>query len=159
QPQQQREIFRQPVYIPQPEPMYQARHGGRGNDNDQGNGNGRWRHEQRHVDIPWFGSGRIPPGQIRSQEVHARNEARKAEPYFERSYRGYQNAQPYYVQPRDDYREYGSYQPYNYGAIYPYVSPTIVERYYQPYSYRGGVITYSPLYIPNTYAYEPYSAY
>jgi hypothetical protein len=155
--QQQRQNFRQPVYVPQ-QPMYQARRG-RGNENEQGNGNDRWRREQGQVNVPWFGGGRIPPGQIRSQEVHARNEERKAERDYERSYRGYQNYEPYYSQPRGDYRQYRSYQSYSYAPVNPYLSPNIDEQYYQPYSYRGGVITYSPLYIPNTYAYEPYSAY
>jgi len=94
---------------------------------------------------------------------------RKAERDALRSYRGGN----YYSQPfdqqyypqfsyrRDRYPSYndynGYYNEYSYPApIYPYASTVYVEPY--PY-YSGGLVTYSPIYVPNYYAYAPYSAY
>src|SRR4051812_24924772 len=54
-----------------PAPVYQER--------GRGNGNGRWKREERQVQSPWSGGGFVPPGQIRSAEVHERNAIRKAE--------------------------------------------------------------------------------
>ena len=56
------------AYIPQA-PVYQ----------DQGRGNGRGRGQRESVAPPWENSGFVPPGQIRSAEVHERNAIRKAE--------------------------------------------------------------------------------
>jgi hypothetical protein len=113
---------------------------------------------------PWM-SGRVPPGQIRSGEVHERNAERQAE----RSFGFQQNYQQPYYSGRDYQRqfEYGrnygyqGYQPqYDYvSPVYPYASPVIAEQYYSSPYYGGGLIDYSPLYVPNFYAYAPYSAY
>ena len=152
----------QQAYIPAP--VYQ--------DRGRGNGRGKW---QRENVAPWFsGGGRIPPGQIRSAEVHERNAIRKAEKEAARAYsRGYD--QPYYAPyvqaPAYGYRYdrgYSYAQPYNYEQYsQPYYSaPSFqtyqyyVPQYYEPYTYRGGgYLSYSPMYVPNTYIYEPYTAY
>jgi len=203
------QVYRQPapqVYAPMMQP---GRGNGRGNGRDKGweGGNGRQRQEERRASIPQgppqrqipWSPGWVPPGQIRSAEVHQRNAERKAErendrafrdqyrnnaqpyyqqpyyqrqqPYYQQPY--YQQQQPYYsgrgssygggyqgYQPYQSYQQYQPYQSYGFAPVYPYASPTIVEQYYDPNSYYGGgLLTYSPLYIPNTYAYEPYSAY
>jgi len=61
---------------------------------------------------------------------------------------GYQGNQGYY-QPEYDYVT----------PVYPYASPVVIEQYYSAPYYGGGLIDYSPLYVPNFYAYAPYSAY
>ena len=76
QQQQQQQAYRMPPgqakkqqqQAYNPAPVYQ----------DRGRGNGRGRWQRENVVPPWFG-GRIPPGQIRSAEVHERNALRKAE--------------------------------------------------------------------------------
>src|SRR3954447_21488288 len=78
-----------------PAPVYQER--------GRGIGNGRWKREERQVQSPWGnGGGFVPPGQIRSAEVHERNAIRKAE----REGRNYQQDQPYYAPyvPAPNYR-------------------------------------------------------
>jgi hypothetical protein len=178
---QQQQIYRQPapqIYAP----MIDR---GRGRQ-DRGNGGGGWgrqRQEDRRAaiqnappmrQIPWS-PGWVPPGQIRSAEVHQRNAERKAERDLERSYgEQFRNGQQYYSQPyysqpyyQQPYysqpyygNQYNGYQSYGWAPVYPYASPTIIEQYYDPYSYYGGgLLSYSPIYLPNTYAYEPYSAY
>ena len=197
-----RQVFRQPqpqVYAPMIRPdRGNGRGNGRGRGVDQagnwmrangqgqnwgGGGNGRQRQEDRRGNAfqrvergqnPWM-MGRVPPGQIRSAEVHERNAERKAEREATRGF-GYQPyyQQPYYQQPyysgrdyrrqfeyRRDYGYYQGYQSqYDYVTpVYPYASPVIVEQYYSTPYYGGGLIDYSPLYVPNFYAYAPYSAY
>lgn len=61
----------------------------------------------------------------------------------------YQYNQPY------DYQQYGYTQPY-YPSYQYYSSPVYTEPYRY---YGGGYLTNSPLYIPNTFLYEPYTAY
>ena len=90
---------------------------------------------------------------------------------------GLRYAQPYYVPyapapmfqyDRGDYRDYGNYgNYYDYGYASPYYSAPYypsyqyyVTQYVYPYDYiDGGYLAYSPLYLPNTYIYEPYTAY
>ena len=137
-----------------------------------------------NVAPPWANGGFVPPGQIRSAEVHERNAERKAErqqqqQFYrefrrqdERAYRnGGQYQQPYYApyvpaptyqysQPYDYQQQYG-YQQYGYTQPYStyqyYSSPSYIEPY--QYSGYGGYIVNSPLYVPNTFLYEPYTAY
>ena len=139
-----------------------------------GRGNGRGRQERENVAPPSAGGGFVPPGQIRSQEVHERNAERKAERQQQEFYRQYQRdygqgyeryQQPYYApyvpapvyqydQP-NNYQQYGYAQPY-YPTYQYYNSPV----YDQSYRYGGGgYLSNSPLYIPNTFIYEPYTAY
>jgi hypothetical protein len=157
----------QQAYIPAP--VYQDYRG-------RGKGNDRRDRIDRKIDIPapWNGGGgRIPPGQIRSAEVHERNAIRKAEREQEKWYR---QQQPYYAPYIPSYgygqqyydRQYGYAQPfYDQQYSQPYYSapyyPTYqyyVQQYYNPYEYTGGgYLAYSPLYVPNTYIFEPYTAY
>jgi len=140
-----------------------------------GRANGRGRGQRENAAPPWANGGFVPPGQIRSAEVHERNAIRKAE----KEGRYYQQDQPYYApyvpapnyrynQRYDNNRQYGYAQPYYdqqysqpyyqapYYPSYQYYS----QQYAQPYSYNGGgYLAYSPLYVPNTYIYEPYTAY
>jgi hypothetical protein len=139
-----------------------------------GRGNGRGRQQRENVAPPWVNGGFVPPGQIRSAEVHERNAIRKAERQqqefyrrYQRDYgRGYREYQgPYYApyvpapvyqynQPYD-YQQYSYVQPYYPSYLY-YSSPA----YFEPYQdYGGGYLVNSPLYVPNTFLYEPYTAY
>jgi hypothetical protein len=162
-------------------PMLQNDRGGRGRDNG---GNGRGDREQlrmnrMNMSAPWYTTvGRVPPGQIRSAEVHERNDFRKAERAEQRMFReGLRYSQPYYApyapapmfqydrRGYGDYGNYGSY--YDYGYSSPYYSTPYypsyqyyVSQYVYPYDYiDGGYLAYSPLYMPNAYIYEPYTAY
>jgi hypothetical protein len=115
---------------------------------------------------PWFndGGGRVPPGQIRSAEVHERNAIRKAQKEQDRIFRqGLQYTQPYYapyVAPLYRYDNGYNNDPYYYSApVYPSYQ-YYVQQYVNPYRYYdGGYLAYSPLYVPNTYIYTPYTAY
>ena len=152
----------QQAYIPAP--VYQ----------DRGKGNGRGKWQRENVAPPWSG-GWVPPGQIRSAEVHERNAIRKAEKEAAKAY-GRQYTQPYYApyvpSPTYRYDQYGG----SYGYTQPYYSQRYSQPYYsapsyqayeyyipqyvEPYRYSGGgYLNYSPLYVPNTYIYEPYTAY
>ena len=161
----QQQVYRQPQQAYIPAPVYQ--------NPGRGRGNGRAKQEQRIYAAPVqrqipFSPGWVPPGQIRSAEVHERNAIRKAQQEQERAFRQSQRySQPYYptyVQPSQSYREqysgqYGYTQPYTQPYYYPnyqYIAPAYVE----PYQYTGGgYLVNSPLYLPNMYVYEPYTAY
>jgi len=165
QQQQEQRAYRMPpgqakkqqqAYIPAP--VYQ----------DRGRGNGRGRDQRENV-APWSGDW-VPPGQIRSAEVHQRNAERKAEREAARSY-GRQYQQPYYA-PYVAPPVYGNNRSYRYdqGSGYTqqyYSAPSYqtyqsyVPQYVSPYRYSGGggYLNYSPMYVPNTYIYEPYTAY
>jgi hypothetical protein len=164
---QERVFQRQQQQAYVPSPVFQSP--GRGKGNGNGNGNGRWKQEQRQMNLPapWFDNGgnRVPPGQIRSAEVHQRNAIRKAEREQQRIYGQYN--QPYYAPyvaaPVYQYnaRQYGYNDPYYYSApVYPSYQ-YYVQQYVNPYRYydNGGYLAYSPLYVPNAYIYTPYTAY
>lgn len=153
---QQQQQVRQ-AYTP-PVPVYQER----GN-----RGQGRIKQEQRVYSAPEqrqypLTPGWVPPGQIRSAEVHERNAIRQAAKEQERIYRqGQVYQQPYYqpYSPAPVYtypQQYYSYDPYSYSTVVPYIQPAYVD----PYVYTGGgYLSYSPLYVPNAIAYAPYSTY
>jgi hypothetical protein len=142
----------------------------------RGKGNGHGRGQRVNVAAPWAnGGGFVPPGQIRSAEVHERNAIRKAERQQQEFYRQYQRQyrrdndrgyyqyqQPYYA-PYVPAPVYQYNQPYDYSYVQPYYpsyqyygSPVYIEPYQY---YGGGYLVNSPLYIPNTFLYEPYTAY
>jgi hypothetical protein len=167
----------QQAYIPSP--VYQDR--GRGN--GKGNGRGRGKGNNQQMVIPWNseawnarngggngrGGGFIPPGQIRSQEVHERNAIRKAErdqqrifeqqyqqPYYAPYYStpSYRYSQPYYDQ------QYGYSTGYYPAPFYPSYQYYVQQYAPAPYVYSsGGYLAYSPIYVPNTFVYAPYTAY
>ena len=151
-----------------PAPVYQ----------NPGRGNGRGRQGRENVAPPFANGGFVPPGQIRSAEVHQRNAERKADQQQQRFYREFQRQdqrayrnggqyqQPYYApyvpaptyqysQPYDYQQQYGYTQPYS--TYQYYSSPSYIEPY--QYSGYGGYLVNSPLYVPNTFLYEPYTAY
>ena len=168
-PRQAKKIERQQqqqAYVPAP--VYQ--------NPGRGNGNGRGRGQREMIAPPWASGGFTPPGQLRSAEVHERNAIRKAERqqqvYQQPGYYQQPYSPPYapsyqYSQPNYD-RQYGYTQPYydrQYSQQY-YSAPVYpayqyyAQQYAQPYEYQGGgYLGYSPLYVPNTYIYEPYTAY
>jgi hypothetical protein len=122
---------------------------------DQERGRGNIRSGQRGVlTAPPFQSGWIPPGQIRSAEVHERNAIRQANRQAQQAYQ-----QPYYGAYAPVY-DYGYVAP-NYSEVYYPSYQYYVTQYVNPYDYAGygGYLAYSPLYVPNTYLYAPYSAY
>ncbi|MGI8812556.1 MAG: hypothetical protein ACR2IH_08520, partial [Pyrinomonadaceae bacterium] len=192
----------QQVYQPQVQPrqvwqqqMPQVVYQGRGNGNGHGNGNGRWnrgdenrqetrRSEGRVYNIPQqsqWGGGFVPPGQIRSQQVHERNAERKASKDQEKAYRkggynsyGYdprqssnqwldrgrqmfQSVIPYannssgYV-PNSGYRQYRSYGR-NASDAYRYSAPA--SRSYDP-GYYGYGQNYGTAPYNQNYGYDPY---
>jgi len=153
-----------------PSPQFNQDRGG-GN----GRGNGRGNRENRQImQAPWDnggGGGFVPPGQIRSAEVHERNAIRKAEREQQRMFGGYQQySQPYYA-PTFQYQYSPPYYDQSYGYVQQYNQPYYVAPYYPSYQYYvqqyvdpyvytgGGYLAYSPIYMPNTYIYEPYTAY
>jgi hypothetical protein len=156
----------QQAYIPSQ--LFQGRGNGNGKDRGRRKGN------DRQMIIPWNngGGGFVPPGQIRSQEVHERNAFRKAERNQQRAYQQYvqQDQQPYYAPyystpsyryDRRNYdRQYGYSQGYDLQPYYPSYQYYVQQYAPAPYVYSdGGYLAYSPIYVPNTYVYEPYTAY
>lgn len=132
---------------------------------DRGRGRGGIKREERvygrrserifarpeRQEAPWS-TGWVPPGQIRSAEVHERNAIRKAVRQRDTWY-GYGGYYPSYIYPE----QYYSYAiPYSYTSVIPYVSPVYIESYTYV---SGGYLPYSPLYLPNAFVYAPYSTY
>jgi hypothetical protein len=111
---------------------------------------------QRILTAPSFGpgSGWVPPGQFRSAEVRERNAIRRAD---RQRWQVFQ--QPYYDSYAPVY-DYGYVTP-NYSEVYYPSYQYYVTQYAYPYDYvgNGGYLAYSPLYLPNTYLYTPYTAY
>lgn len=172
-----RQIWREPA----PQASYEIRENGKG----QWKGKDKWKGDKgknRAIvggasQAPWLGGGWIPPGQLRKQEVHARNAQRKAfkeqfkdeRKAWKEQFKEQQKAYKIYEkQNRYDYR--GSYQPgwVDQGRrilqnIYPDRSRSVYEgdrynyapqiRQYEVYRYQGPV---APAYNPGYFGYDPY---
>jgi len=118
--------------------------------------------------VPWTGGGWVPPGQIRSQQVHERNAERKALKDQEKAYRRYMGGGDDRDDERDNRRYYGQRWQNRIPQIYQNYNPNQygydprVYRYQQPapvYPYQPGGGYYAPnQYYPNTYGYnqDPY---
>ena len=167
-----RQIWREPA----PQASYEIRENGKGQ-----KGKDKWKGDKGNArrdviipQVPW-GGGWIPPGQIRKQEVHARNAERKAlkEQFKEerKAYKRYEKQNRY--DDRDSYRQSWVDQGRRiFRNIYPDRSRTVYEgdqytyaprlqqrvQQYQPnyeaYRYQGPV---APAYNPGYFGYDPYA--
>lgn len=156
--------------------------GDRGNKNGNGNGKRNRGNDQRTYQIYQpqvvYGGGWVPPGQIRSREVHERNDARKAWKNEQKEYkrwnrdndredrrearRGQYSAPQWWDQARRVYRNDDRYvdrNPRQYAPVYPY-SGYAPRTNYAPRTsynvpYNGGYLPYRSQTATN-YGYDPY---
>jgi hypothetical protein len=111
---------------------------------------------------PRWGGGRVPPGQIRKQEVHARNAERKAIKDQEKAYRRYERDErrsySRQVEPvQRIYRDYEAERSRTYdrydGDDYRTTTAPTYDRRYDRYRYMGPV---APQYNPEYFGYDQY---
>lgn len=172
-PQAPRQVYQQVI----PQQDYRA----------QGNGKGKWKadkgqknnrdFERREVAAPWFGG--MNPGQIRKQEVHARNAERKAYKDEEKAYKREQKAyakagrfdrSDYYSQPwidrsmrtRNVYRDQSRTIYRDNNSVYRDQGRTVYRdnNYYAPqYNYDRDGYRYQAPISPVMNGYSQYSPY